>query len=84
MSDTRTWRWGEHCPRARAVRRDRGARIRVQKERSESQFGRKTGVSVAEFLERWNNDYVDVHLRAKTAQGYRAIIRVRLVPALGI
>ncbi|MFC1924641.1 tyrosine-type recombinase/integrase [Chloroflexota bacterium] len=39
--------------------------------------------SLAEYLERWLNDYAWPNLAPRTAEGYECIVRCHLVPALG-
>ena len=41
-------------------------------------------VTVQGLLERWLSDYVDVQVRPKTAEAYRMICELHIVPALGI
>ncbi|MFC1924917.1 tyrosine-type recombinase/integrase [Chloroflexota bacterium] len=39
--------------------------------------------TLAEYLERWLNDYVCLNLSPRTAEGYEHVIRRHLIPALG-
>ena len=41
-------------------------------------------VTVKDLLERWLSEYVDVQVRPKTAEGYRMMCELHIVPALGI
>ena len=40
-------------------------------------------LTVRDLLERWLSEYVDVQVRPKTAEGYRMICELHIVPALG-
>lgn len=40
-------------------------------------------ITVAEFMERWLKDYATPHTRPRTAESYRVIARVHIVPHIG-
>ena len=46
-------------------------------------FIKPSKLKVGDFLKQWLNDYVNTHVRAATAEGYRIIVECHLIPNLG-
>lgn len=68
----------------------KGTRKQAEKRLSEVLYQLDTGqylepdkATLAEFLNRWQTDYVRVNLSPRSAEGYADIIRAHFIPALG-
>ncbi|MEE9247412.1 MAG: N-terminal phage integrase SAM-like domain-containing protein [Dehalococcoidia bacterium] len=46
-------------------------------------FVKPSKLTLADFLTRWQRDYVDTNVRPRTADGYRQIVENHLIPELG-
>ncbi len=62
---------------------DRNA-TRILNDMNKGDYVEPTTVTLGDYLERWLTDYVDAgYVRPRTAEGYRDIIRLHIVPQMG-
>ncbi len=82
--DPETHRKRQHWETVRTNKRDAQIRLRELLTSLDNQsFVRPTKLTVAQWLERWLQDYAEARCCAKTVDSYRGIVRVHLNPGIG-